>query len=66
MGARWDFDEDRSQVRAWAAPQVMAAFRSLPLALLRRTRCAAIQTMRRTFARRPHIAAQLVFSGRLT
>lgn len=59
------FDEDRSQVRVWAAPQVLAALRNLTLALLRRARCWAIAAMRRTLAGRPYQAAQLVLSGRL-
>jgi predicted transposase YbfD/YdcC len=59
------FDEDRSQVRSWAAPQVMAALRNLTLALLRRIHCSAIATMRRSLAGRPHLAVQLVLSGRL-
>jgi hypothetical protein len=59
------FDEDRSQVRSWAAPQVMAALRNLTVALLRRARCWAIAPMRRTFAGRPHLAVQLVLAGRL-
>jgi len=59
------FDEDRSQVRSQAAPQVMAALRNLTVALLRRARCWAIAALRRTFAGRPHLAVQLVLSGRL-
>ena len=59
------FDEDRSQVRTWAAPQVMAALRNLTLALLRRARCWAIAAIRRTLAGRPHQAVQLVLSGQL-
>lgn len=59
------FDEDRSPVRAGAAPQAMAALRNLALALLRRARCWALHAMRRTLAGRPHQAVQLVLSGRL-
>lgn len=59
------FDEDRSQVRTWAALQVLAALRNLTLALLRRARCWAIQAMRRTLAGRPHQAVQFVLWGRL-
>jgi hypothetical protein len=59
------FEEDRSQVRSGAAPQVLAALRNLTLALLRRIRGAAIAAMRRTLAGRPHLAVQLVLSGRL-
>jgi hypothetical protein len=52
------FAEDRFQVRTWAAPQVMAALRTLTLALLHRARCWASAAIRRTLAGRPHQAVQ--------
>ena len=47
------FDEDRSQVRTGAAPQVMAAIRKLVLALLRRAGHPNIAAALRTDAGRP-------------
>ena len=57
------FDEDRSQVRTGAAPQVMAASRNLVLALLRRTGHANIAAALRTYAGRSADAVALVLSG---
>ncbi len=54
------FDEDRSQTRVGAAPQVMAACRNLALALLRRAGHACIAAALRTYAGRPRHAAALV------
>jgi hypothetical protein len=54
------FDEDRSQARTGAVPQVMAACRNLALALLRRAGRAAIAAALRTHAGRPRLAAALV------
>jgi predicted transposase YbfD/YdcC len=57
------FDEDRSQVRTGAAPQLMAAVRNLALALLRRVGHANIAEALRTYAGRPHTSVALVLSG---
>jgi hypothetical protein len=57
------FDEDRSQVRTGAAPQVMAAMRNLVLALLRRAGHANIAAALRTYAGRPADAVTLILSG---
>jgi hypothetical protein len=57
------FDEDRSQVRTGAAPQVMAATRNLVLALLRRARLTNIAAALRTYAGRPADAVALVLAG---
>jgi hypothetical protein len=54
------FDEDRSQTRAGAAPQVMAACRNLALALLRRAGRTTVAAALRTYAGRPGRAAALV------
>lgn len=56
------FDEDRSQVRTGAAPQVMAAGRNLALALLRRAGHANIAAALRTYAGRPRDAVALILS----
>ncbi len=57
------FDEDRSQVRTGAAPQVMAAMRNLVLALLHRAGHANIAAALRTSAGRPAAAVTLILSG---
>jgi hypothetical protein len=57
------FDEDRSQVRTGAAPQVMAATRNLVLALLRRAGHMNIAAAVRTYAGRPADAVALLLSG---
>ena len=57
------FDEDRSQVRTGAAPQVMAACRNLVLALLRRSGTTNVAQALRTYAGRPAEAVALVLSG---
>jgi Transposase DDE domain len=54
------FDEDRSQVRSGAAPQVTAACRNLAIALLRRAGHTNIAAATRTYAGRPHEAVALV------
>ena len=59
------FDEDRSQVRSGAAPQVLAAGRNLALALLRRAGYPCIAAALRPFAGRARCAVQLVLSGGL-
>ena len=56
------FDEDRSQVRTGAAPQVMAAGRNLTLALLRRAGHANIAAALRTYADRPRDAVALILN----
>jgi hypothetical protein len=56
------FDEDRSQVRCAAAPQVLAACRNLALALLRRAGHDNIAAALRTYAGRPRAALKLVLS----
>jgi predicted transposase YbfD/YdcC len=53
-------DEDRSQVRTGAAPQVMAATRNLAVALLRRVGHTNIAAALRTYAGRPADAVTLV------
>ncbi len=57
------WDEDRSQVRTGAAPQVLAACRNLAQSLLRRQGCGNIAAALRTNAGRPGAAAQLVLTG---
>lgn len=57
------FDEDRSQTRTGAAPQVMAACRNLAIALLRRVGHPNIAAALRTYAGRPADAVALVRSG---
>jgi len=57
------FDEDRSQVRTGAAPQVMAAIRNLAIALLRRAGHTNIAAALRTDAGRPADAVTLLLSG---
>ena len=59
------FDEDRSQVRTGAAPQVMATCRNLGLGLLRRTGATNMAAALRTYAGRPAHAVALVLSGGL-
>jgi predicted transposase YbfD/YdcC len=59
------WDEDRSQVRTGAAPQVMAACRNLAIGLLRRTQATNIAAALRTYAARPHMAVALVLAGGL-
>ena len=58
-----DWDEDRSQVRTGAAPQVLAACRNLAQSLLRRPGCTNIAAALRTNAGRPKCAVQLVLTG---
>jgi predicted transposase YbfD/YdcC len=60
-----DWDEDRSQVRSGAAPQVLAACHNLAPSLLRRQRCVNIAAALRTNAGRPGCAVQLVLTGGL-
>ena len=59
------FDEDRCQVRSGAAPQALAACRTLAIALIRRRDGAAapIASALRTHAGRPASAVQLALSG---
>jgi hypothetical protein len=56
------FDEDRSQVRSGAAPQVCAGLRNLGIALLRRSGAENIAAALRTFSARPRAAVALVLS----
>ena len=58
------FEEDRSQVRSGAAPQVCAGLRSLGIALLRRVGATNIAAALRTCSARPRQAAALVLSAR--
>jgi hypothetical protein len=60
------FDEDRSQTRTGAAPQVMAACRNLAIALLRRAGHLNIAAALRTFAGRPAAAVALILSAGFT
>ena len=57
------FDEDRSQVRSGAAPQVCAALRNLGITLLRRSGASNIAAALRTFSARPRAAVALVLSA---
>jgi hypothetical protein len=57
------FDEDRSQVRTGAAPQLMAAGRNLALALLRRAGHTNMAAALRTYAGRPAAAVALLLAG---
>jgi hypothetical protein len=57
------FDEDRSQVRSGAAPQVFAGLRSLGITLLRRMGASNIAAALRTYSARPREAAALVLSA---
>jgi predicted transposase YbfD/YdcC len=50
------FDEDRSQVRAGHAPQVMAALRNVAISLLRRCGAENIASACRRYAARPALA----------
>lgn len=54
------FDEDRSQVRTGATPQVMAAFRSTAIGLLRATGATNIAAATRYYAARPYEALTLL------
>lgn len=54
------FDEDRSQVRTGAGPQVMAALRSTAIAALRRAGHTNIAAALRTYAGRPTAALALL------
>ena len=56
------FDEDRSQVRTGAAPQLMAALRNLALTLLHRAGHRNIAAAVRTYASRPSAAVALVLT----
>jgi len=55
--------EDHSQIRSGAAPQVCAALRSLGIALLRRSGASNIAATLRTFSARPRAAVALVLSN---
>jgi hypothetical protein len=57
------FDEDRSQVRSEAAPQVCAGLRNLGIALLRRSGASNIAAALRTFSARPRAAVALVLGA---
>ena len=57
------FDEDRSQTRSGAAPQVLATCRNLALALLRASGATNIAAALRTHAGRPRDAVRLVLTG---
>ncbi len=59
------FDEDRSQTRTGAAPQVMATIRNLALALLRRAGHTNIAAALRTYAGRAPQAVALVLTPSL-
>ena len=54
------FDEDRSQVRTGAAPQVMAAFRNVVIGLLRRTGTRNIAAALRHYAWKPLATLELL------
>jgi hypothetical protein len=56
------FDEDRSQIRCGAAPQVCAALRHWGIALLRRKGANNMAAALRTFSARPRAAVALVLS----
>lgn len=57
------FEEDRSQIRCGAAPQVCAALRNLGIALLRRSGADNIAAALRTFSARPRAAVALVLAA---
>ena len=57
------FNEDRSQVRCGATPQVMATCRNLALALLRQAGTPNIAATLRTYAARPNAAVALVLTA---
>jgi hypothetical protein len=57
------FDEDRSQVRTGAAPQVMATLRNLVITLLRRAGHTNLAAALRTYAGRPADAVALILAG---
>jgi len=48
-----DFDEDRSQIRTAAGPQIMASLRNLVVTILRLAGYASIAAALRHHARRP-------------
>jgi predicted transposase YbfD/YdcC len=48
-----DFDEDRSQIRTAAGPQIMASLRNLAITILRRAGAASMAAALRYHARRP-------------
>lgn len=54
------FDEDRSQVRTGAAPQVMAALRNLVIGLVRRTGATNVAAALRHYGWKPHEALTLL------
>lgn len=54
------FDEDRSQVRTGAAPEVMAALRNAALGLLRRSGASNIAAALRHYAWKPAAALELL------
>ena len=54
------FDEDRSQVRRGATPQVMAAIRNIAIGLLRRLGEDNIAAATRRLAAQPHVALALL------
>jgi hypothetical protein len=56
------FDEDRSQARCGAIPQILAACRNLALALLRHTGATNVAAALRTYASRPRNAVDLVLT----
>ena len=60
------FDEDRSQTRRGAGPQVMAACRNLAIALLRRAGHTNLAAALRTYAGRPAAAVALILSDAFT
>jgi hypothetical protein len=59
-------DEDRSQIRSGAAPQAVAAYRNLTLALLRRAGWQNIAEAIRCYAGRPRRAVALVATAGVT
>jgi hypothetical protein len=60
------FGEDRSAIRAGAAPQAVAARRNLVIALARRAGHANVAAALRTYAGRPAAAIALVATAGLT
>jgi hypothetical protein len=57
------FEEDGSQVRSGAAPQVCAGLRNLGITLLRRSGASNLAAALRTFSARPRAAVALVLSS---
>lgn len=58
------FGEDRSRLRSWQAPQILAALRNLAITLLHRQGTSQIAATRRHFASHPRKAFDLLLPRR--